>query len=1277
MSAEKLPEVSASGSKGAQSLQSLFVQSTLPPTNPQVREPLSRTETVVKPKPHVHLFDLQRHPQSSQTYPLHRYHQSNPDLLTNNSNVIDFQRINQSSVRSNSSHRSVLLQVYNDENRRTDISVESYLASKKWEAASNEVNVEDKYLDGKFRSVMETVQSVEQNRPESAGFDSEFIGDTTDGMVSSDNDEDEDGYLSVRSESEFRHRVGFGDVKKGLGDGKDIVGPELKTIKVQRVDKKKNPSGGLGTLAGVYFPCVQNIIGVIVFVRLAWIVGIAGIGHAMLIAFLATSVTFLTTLSVCAIATNGRIPAGGAYYMISRSLGKEFGGSVGILFYLANVVGGVMYVLGVVEILINNVAPQISFGNSATDARVYGSVLVVILASIVTIGMNFINRASMLFLSAVILALLAALSGLFASNRPGMVAGVSGFPGNFQQNFAPAYDKPDINGKIYNDVGFFTLFAVFFPSVTGIMAGASRSGDLKDPQRSIPRGTLAAQLSTTALYFTFIILFGVVISGDLLRTKIPPASTGGLLIASIAWPTPWITLIGCLFASLGAGLQCFVGAPRLLQAVAKDEIIPFLSLFKPLSTSWGILPAGEPRRALLLTILIAEAIVLIGNLDFVANVVTMLYLITYLFVNASTSLLGFLQSPNWRPSWKFYHWTVSAFAAILCLATMFMISWYSSLIALVVLGIAYKYIEYRGARVQWGDGFQALNLQIAQRNLINLQRESGLFDSSIHVKNWRPQIIAIVDIITPKETTSDVVESSGAVNVEADRKIEVKTETQGGKMSFLKKKDRGEKNNVDVVVDGFKLEFPGVLDFLAQLKLGGGLSMLCSVVVGDVLSKGRDGTMETVQKLMDKSIASRRFNAFSETFISTNKNDGLLTAIQTVGVGALRPNTVLLPFPEIKGRTKAEIKEMYVEFVRLIKSVSVLDKALLVVKGLNNFPKRREKLPQNSTIDVYWVMHDGGILALLPHLLRKHPIWSPTKLRIFTVAQFSDNSVQLQNALKSSLAHLRIPATAEILELDDNIPAQADASSIGVITDEIYERTIRFQSRVKVLKDHHGANIENNVLMYPSAKDLFEKDSNESLLNEEKSIAEGRSSNSSNNGGGGFSNWTSSTMTTSNNNSNKKLNLEDIVLDFRPGVQQPRDSEASAEKATSTSVSSDSNSKKALVLSNIFMNSLLKPPYANKHYEILKNAQRLNSKIKQRSQTSTQLILLNLPTPGKIFEEIAEEYLSLNSGRSNEMMVDEVAGIVFMEYLECLINGLNDRIIFVKGTGKEVVTAFF
>ena len=229
--------------------------------------------------------------------------------------------------------------------------------------------------------------------------------------VSTDNEED---YVfdSVRS---------FRDMHRGRQHHVTIETDSKPDSPADSIPKGKSDfEKQLGTLMGVYIPCFTNIVGVIVFVRLPWIVGEAGIGQALLIGLMSMACTFLTALSVCAIATNGRVSAGGPYYMISRSLGKEFGGAVGILFYIANIVGCVMYIIGVVEILTSYVAPVMSLGSPFTDNRVYGTILLCFVGSISAFGIQLIARASMLFFFAVSISLLSAFVGLLASNRPGL-----------------------------------------------------------------------------------------------------------------------------------------------------------------------------------------------------------------------------------------------------------------------------------------------------------------------------------------------------------------------------------------------------------------------------------------------------------------------------------------------------------------------------------------------------------------------------------------------------------------------------------------------------------------------------------------------------------------------------------------------------------------------------------------------------------------------------------------------------------------------------------------
>ncbi|MED6270369.1 hypothetical protein CHARACLAT_009468 [Characodon lateralis] len=433
----------------------------------------------------------------------------------------------------------------------------------------------------------------------------------------------------------------------------------------------------MGTFVGVYLPCMQNILGVILFLRLTWIVGTAGILESFAIVSMCCICTLLTAISMSAIATNGMVPAGGSYYMISRSLGPEFGGAVGLCFYLGTTFAGSLYILGTIEILLTYIVPTATIfkdnNGEATpnNMRVYGTCCLLLMALVVFVGVKYVNKLALVFLSCVVLSIMAIYAGaiktlielpefsvcllgnrslknelfescakievlnnnsvttdlwnffceseygnatcdeFFTLNNlteipaiPGLLSGV--IKDNLWSNYGPAgmvIEKNNLHSEspqipstdrdqyfVFNDITtFFTLLVgIYFPSVTGIMAGSNRSGDLRDAQRSIPVGTILAILTTSFLYISFVLLFGACIEGVVLRDKFGVSVKKNPVIGVLAWPSPLVIVIGSFFSCCGAGLQSLTGAPRLLQAIAHDGIIPFLQVE-------GLMPANQHK----------------------------------------------------------------------------------------------------------------------------------------------------------------------------------------------------------------------------------------------------------------------------------------------------------------------------------------------------------------------------------------------------------------------------------------------------------------------------------------------------------------------------------------------------------------------------------------------------------------------------------------------------------------------------------------------------------
>lgn len=472
--------------------------------------------------------------------------------------------------------------------------------------------------------------------------------------------------------------------------------------------RSKVPAGplpGLGTFAGVFTPSILTILGIVLFLRLGYVVGASGLGVALAIVALANAISVVTALSVAAIATNLRVKIGGDYYLISRTLGFAFGGAIGLILFLAQAVSIGFYGIGFAEAL----APLLvraGVPDAAWTTHAVAALAVLALAAIAWLGADLATRFQYL-----VMAVLAAGLVSFALGAASVWDGAL-----LQANWPAPRDGPP----------FWAIFAIFFPAVTGFTQGVSMSGDLAQPRRSIPLGVLAAVGVSILVYAACAVLFGGALPAATLRAELGA-------MRSVAVSAPLVDL-GVMAATLSSALASFLGAPRILQSLARDEIFPWLGRFAA-----GSGPRNNPRRAVAPTLAVALAVVALGNLNLVAAIVSMFFLVSYGLLNYATYFEARAESPSFRPTFRFFDKRVAMLGALGCLAAMLAIDFAAGTIAALVVYAIYHYLRYQAVPVGWTDGRRAYHLQVAREHLLAADREPE------HARAWRPQLLLFSD----------------------------------------------------------------------------------------------------------------------------------------------------------------------------------------------------------------------------------------------------------------------------------------------------------------------------------------------------------------------------------------------------------------------------------------------------------------------------------------------------------------------------------------------------
>jgi len=468
----------------------------------------------------------------------------------------------------------------------------------------------------------------------------------------------------------------------------------------------------LGTFGGVFTPSILTILGLVLFLRVPYVVGSVGLGRALIILALSTLVSVLTSISLAVVATNMRVGGGGEYYLISRTLGIEFGGAVGVVLYLAISVSIAFYAIGFAEAVVTELG-----SDSTVLIQLVAAGLVLLLAGIGFIGADLATRLQFLVMALLVIALLSFILGAvgdFSFDR--MIDNLGRNP-----SAAPASE-----GSEEVVVGFWEAFAIFFPAVTGFSQGVAMSGDLRNPSRSITRGTFAAVGLSTAVYVgVLLLLAGVASAEDLVNrttTIIGEFSLAG-----------WTMIVGVLAATISSALASTLGSPRVLQTLGQDRVLPKVDAFAE-----GAGPSNNPRRALGLSVFIALATVAVGDLNTIAPIISMFFLATYGAINYATYYEMRAGSTSFRPSFRWGNRRVSLLGTLTCFGAILAINPLAGALAALVLLAIYSYLRNRDVPDRWTDSGGSHHYTQARQHLVALE------DEPLPAADWRPCALAFV-----------------------------------------------------------------------------------------------------------------------------------------------------------------------------------------------------------------------------------------------------------------------------------------------------------------------------------------------------------------------------------------------------------------------------------------------------------------------------------------------------------------------------------------------------
>jgi len=714
------------------------------------------------------------------------------------------------------------------------------------------------------------------------------------------------------------------------------------------------PSGKFGAFAGVFTPSILTILGVIMFLRFPWVVGNLGLAGALIMVVVAHMLTIPTALSVASIATNRTTKGGGIYYMLSRSLGPEIGGAIGITLFFAQALSVSLYVLGFTEAFVA-VFPGLS-------PQIVSLVTVLAVAGLAFWDTSLALKSQYIIMLLIALSLMSIFLG-HGGHAPSHIA----LWGETVKGQAPK--------------SFAAVFAVFFPAVTGFTQGVSMSGDLQNPKKSIPNGTLTAVAVGLVIYVLVMVWLAIQADpGELRRLDT-------VVIMNIArWG--FIVTLGIWGATLSSAMGSILGAPRILQALAQDEIMP-----KFLAKGHG--STNMPRTATIFSLGVALvglalAYTSTSGLNAIASVITMFFLASYGAISLACGMAKWSQLPSFRPTFKVPA-IISLAGAVGSFYVMSLVNLPAMIASVVIMALIYLGLQKKNISKTWGDMRHGIWSALVRKGLYVLR------DVEYHPINWQPHLLILGGSPLARPHLLQLGKWIGGLRGivtyfvllpgDAVRQGNRKAKLQAG----LQRRVRRFYPQVFTKVHACPTVFTGAMAVSQSYGLAGFepntivlgwsrdeakatefVDLLRSLTTLDkclllVSYKDTDPLPQTIQSIKSKQPKRHRWSKRS----SKGENDH--SGDETVG-------------DSLQGKTTEKLVE---------------------VRGFGRC----------RTIDIWWrgLENNGGLMLLIANLLTENQPWQNARIRVKMIVQEGAPLSKTRKNLEQIIAEARIEAEAEIL----------------------------------------------------------------------------------------------------------------------------------------------------------------------------------------------------------------------------------------------------------------------